>query len=57
MKSPAFNAARLVLAITRGAVEWLYNPRTHRHILRSRAGQTYDVRPTEGSIRLVRILR
>jgi hypothetical protein len=52
---PAFNAARLVLALARGAVEWLYNPRTHRHILRSRAGREYDVRPANGNIQLVRL--
>ena len=51
-----FNAARLVLAISRGAVEWLYNPQSHRHFLRARSGKSYAVRPTAiGNIQLIEL--
>lgn len=53
---PAFNSARLVRSLARGAVEWLYNPRTHRHILRSRTGIEYAVRPTvTGTVQLIKL--
>lgn len=35
---------RLVTALSRGAVQWLYDPRTRRAVLKARSGRLYSAR-------------
>lgn len=50
-----FDTAHLIVALSRGAVEWLFDPRTRRHVLRSRCGLLYEARAVSGRFCLVRI--
>lgn len=49
---PRFTLARLVLAISREAVAWWYDPHRRRYLLRARSGRIYAARVDLPAIQL-----